>query len=910
VRLSRAWLPAVLALLLGGTSALAYLQGNLRDVGFGDFGLYVFNANLVLRLEQDASFRITDGSDLTALTDSMARWTNVATSKVTITEGTRFNLASPIDAGAGLGSDGFNRVFFAETDNQNRIGQAIAVAFFFVSGDGRITDCDIVLNERVYTFSTTTPANPNQFLGSSTYDLGEIATHEMGHCIGLDHSAVAGRFSATTGLQVSGFTSGDFTHQATLYPYGSRTIQGRSLSPDDVAGASFIYPDLASTSATITGRILDGGDFTPVVGAHVVAVSTSAPDIPIVGSHSDLQEGGPGGEYTLPALPPGSYYVRIEPLLNTSNPFSAANTHFDAFDTDFPWEYYNGTGETGFDAGTDRTAISVTAGQTISGIDILTNVGAPDPNEPNDTRAAATPAACEQRVPASIAPRGDIDYYAMNVTSPTTLLVDVSAGRAGSSLDPIAAVFDAAGNRLAFADNTVSVDPIFSVDLFAAGTYYVAVASFNDSGFNGTDARTVGSYTLTLGCSVPEVRAGTCAGRVLYAGSNQGGRIYAISDADRSLTFEGQTVFTENAGTQLGAIATRRDGGVCVGMQSGDILGFWDDTGDFAAERGSATWSGVADAQSIAALRRSGAEHLYAADLQGGGSVVEQVDTDGDFLADRINLFTADPESVLSLTVDEAGTVFVLDSGYNGGLGAIRSFQDLNGDGVADRSHLFLDGAPSYAIIAARRPGEVYATDIFQGQIDRIRDTDGDGLADSVNPYASGLLLDVRFGMTFDDADVLYTVDSGVRILALPDDDGDGDADRQVQFSPLIDSLTGISFGPGPPEAVSPPGSYAPITVTRSGSGLRLTWEDQGPTVPAYNIYEGTLGTPNSHAPLACHVAGTSDGTGSRFMDLTPGAGDRYYLVTASDACGEGSAGRGSDGCRRSLPPGACGPMP
>jgi hypothetical protein len=130
----------------------------------------------------------------------MARWTNIATSNVSITDGTRFNLASPIDAGAGLASDGANRVFFAETDTQNHIGQAIAVAFFFVGGDGRVTDCDIVFNERLYNFSTTTPANPNQILGSTTYDLGEIATHEMGHCIGLDHSAVAGRFSATTGL--------------------------------------------------------------------------------------------------------------------------------------------------------------------------------------------------------------------------------------------------------------------------------------------------------------------------------------------------------------------------------------------------------------------------------------------------------------------------------------------------------------------------------------------------------------------------------------------------------------------------------------------------------------------------------------------------------------------------------------
>src|SRR5207245_4322035 len=127
--------------------------------------------------------------------------------------------------------------------------------------------------------------------------------------------------------------------------------------------------------------------------------------------------------------------------------------------------------------------------------------------------------------------------------------------------------------------------------------------------------------------------------------------------------------------------------------------------------------------------------------------------------------------------------------------------------------------------------------------IDRIVDRDGDGVADSVTTYAAGLSLDAFAGLAFDDRDVLYAVDSANRVLALPDDDGDGVADRQVQFSPLIPGLTGIAFGQGPPETVSPPGSFRPVTVAPGASGLELTWEDQGPTVPVYNIYQGTLGS-------------------------------------------------------------------
>ncbi len=898
----------------GVSALLGYVQGNLVDQGLGDYGLFQSGGNLVLRLEKDASFRITDGSDITALVDSMKRWTDITTSNANVTRGTDFDLPDPIDARDGLADDGINRVYFAATDSKSStpvLGSAIAVSFFYVGGSGQIVDCDIVLNESLYTFSTATPANPNQSLGPGTYDIGEIATHEMGHCLGFDHSPIAGRFSSTTGLEVSGFSSGDFTYQATLYPYGTHTIQGRSLSQDDISGASFIYPNstLTTTTGTIAGRVLDGGSFARVKGAHVVAVSTAAPDIPFVGVLSDVQAGGVGGEYRIVGLPPGSYYIRIEPLVGTSNRFTAANTGFSSFDTNFPWEYYNGAAESGYDTATDRTAITLTAGQTVTGIDILTNVAAPDPNEPNNTRASATPFACEQSVSSSIVPMGDVDVYALPITNATHLQVDVSASRIGSSLDPILGIFDAAGNQLVFADNTIGLDPIADADLFLSGTYYVAVASYNDSGFIGADARTVGNYTLTVHCTVPKVRAGTCPGRVLYAASNQSGYINAIADVDRDLRYDGLSVFTTAAGTGQGKLAARRDGGICAGSSGTTVAAWWDDTGDFTADRFAQVAPGLADAMSVATYRHAGIESLFTGDLFGGGTVMQLDDRNGDFLPDRSTTFTDLPFSVQSLAVDETGTVYVLDSFGPQGLAAIDAFRDLDGDGIADVSTIFLPEASAYAVIAARRPGELYATDIFAGQIDRIVDSNGDGVADSVAPYAIGLSLDVGYGLAIDADDILYTVEGGNRVLALPDDNGDGVADRQVQLSPLLGGLAGITFGPGPPEIVSPPGAYHPVTVAPAAGGtLRLTWEDQGPTVPSYDIYEGTLGSFYSHAPLLCHVKGTLDGTGARVLDITPtGLGSHYYLVSASDACGEGSAGRSSDGRRRPMPNGTCG---
>ncbi len=899
------------AFAAAGVPLVAYIQTDLVDDGQPDVGLHQA-AGFTLRIEQDGSFRITDGTDLTALSAALQRWTDVATSAIVATAGAAFDLASPIDAGAGLGTAG-NRLIFAETDTSNHIGNAIAVAFYSMAADGHILDCDIVMNERLYTFSTATPANANTVLGASTYDIGEIATHEIGHCLGLAHSPVAGRFSATTGLQVSGFTSGDFVYQATLYPYGTRTIQGRSLSDDDIAGVSFIYPNstLTTTKGTISGRVFDGASFASVKGAHVVAVSTTAPDVPIVGAVSGLQPGGPGGEYTLLGLAPGSYYVRLEPLVGTSNPFTESNTPFTGFATSFPWEYYDGAGESGFDDATARTTITLVAGQTVANVNLYTNVGAPDPNEPNNVRAAASVLSCESVRQGSIVPINDVDYYVVTLGDATELTIDLNAARSGSTLDAVAAVMDSSGAVLEIADNVLSLDPFLDVNLLTPGTYYIAIASVGDEDFSGTGGQTAGSYTLNFSCGVPEVPDNLCRSQVLYAGDGAAGSVMAIADADGNQRFDGLSTLYPVLGTGQGQMVTRADGGVLVAVEDGTIRALWDDNGDFVADRVASQPTGLVDGHALAGFRRRGAEVTYAGDLFNGGAIKEFVETGGDLIPEATHLFTAEPESVLALAVDEAGTVYVLDVNYDNGNAAIRAYRDTDGDGDADTASIFLTPAWTYGGIAARGPGEVFASDLGLGQIDRLIDRNLDGVADQSAPYATGLALDIFDGMVFDRTDALYTVDGGTRVVALPDADHDGVADAVLPFSPLLNQIDGLGFGASPPGEVSLPRAFRPLAVDRVGTALRITWEDQGAATGGYNLYEGTLG--GSPIPTArfCHVAGTSDGAGGRYVDLDPApAGNVFYLVSASDACGEGSTGRASDLAPRPEPIGACGGLP
>jgi matrixin len=217
---------------------------------------------------------------LDVLQASFAAWEDEGTTAI------RFAFAGTTGTRNRDAGDGVNLITLGSDE---KLGTGVlAVTFVASTPDGRLTDADIV-------FSRDVDLSTNDALDGTSYDVQSIATHEIGHLIGLEHSGLA---------------------RATMAPFADRSDDhDRTPMSDDRIGPALLYPagDFLARSGSIEGVVSLQGQ--AVFAAHVVA--TNLEGQVIAGAFST-----PDGSYRIDGLPPDVYVVFAERL---DGPIRAAN---------------------------------------------------------------------------------------------------------------------------------------------------------------------------------------------------------------------------------------------------------------------------------------------------------------------------------------------------------------------------------------------------------------------------------------------------------------------------------------------------------------------------------------------------------------------------------------------------------
>ncbi|MCP3917276.1 MAG: matrixin family metalloprotease [bacterium] len=270
------------ALVLIG--AVAYGHVRLTNSGTGNALFWDDSTGIEIVVNSDGSDDLPGGSHETALRNSIAAWNDVTQVDASFDEEKAAGQQSRND----WQSDSLHLMLFDETNSSGFFpGGSGVVAVtpieFFLSG--RIIDADVLFNGMDFQFTTSAEAG--------RYDVQDVATHELGHFLGLDHSGWAG---------------------ATMYPYvDPLVVLHRSLSLDDVHGLRHAYP--ASGLGSIRGTIVRASGGVAIPGAHLVVRDANGRTAGAALAKSD-------GLFRIRSLEPGTYELYASPL---DEPVSSGN---------------------------------------------------------------------------------------------------------------------------------------------------------------------------------------------------------------------------------------------------------------------------------------------------------------------------------------------------------------------------------------------------------------------------------------------------------------------------------------------------------------------------------------------------------------------------------------------------------
>src|SRR5438105_1083008 len=232
--------------------------------------------------------RVVDAFPAGVIDRAFDAWTEVTNAQVT------FQPAVVVTTQPG--KDGQNSVTFV--DDLFKGQNFLALTTNWYDDSGRMTEADIQIDPSVV------PAH---------YNLQLLVEHEVGHLLGLDHSAVL---------------------SSVMYPFVGHG-GGAALDSDDVVAISSLYPkgDPTATGAILSGRVMgdDGGIF----AAQVVALNDNGEPVATVLTNQD-------GHFEISGVPRGTYRLYAEPLdgpvdvRNLSGIWQTAKTY------SFPTQFFSG----------------------------------------------------------------------------------------------------------------------------------------------------------------------------------------------------------------------------------------------------------------------------------------------------------------------------------------------------------------------------------------------------------------------------------------------------------------------------------------------------------------------------------------------------------------------------------------